>query len=90
MKKLILTAFALTAAVGVFAQGTVGFGCYNALGTVHFWGPSSNNASLFMLGNGPTDSPAGTNDYVGRGMALIGANGTSGKYGSSTTLAQLL
>jgi hypothetical protein len=90
MKKLILAAFALTAAVSVFAQGTVNFGSYNSLGTVHFWGPSSTAPGLSLVGNDTSDSPAGTINYAAAGMTMIGANGLGGKYGASTTFAQLL
>ena len=88
MKKLILAAFALTAAVSVFAQGTVFFSSYNSLGTVHYWGPSATAPSLSLLGNGVSDTPAGTSDYAAAGMTMLGTPGTA--YGASTTFAQLL
>ena len=56
-RKLIVAAFALTVAGSVFAQGTVLFGSYNSLGTVHYWG--STDAYLVLTqGNGTTDTPA--------------------------------
>lgn len=89
MKKLILAACAVTCAVSVFAQGTVAFNNRTALGTTHVYGPGTNpNQSL--VGTGLADNPAGTVDYAGAGMALIGAGGLTGKYGASTTFAQLL
>jgi hypothetical protein len=91
MKKLILAAFALTTAASVFAQGTINFTTYGALGTVHVWGPSTNSASMSIVGGGMTDGPtAGTNNYAALGMSVIGANGTGGKYGGATTFTQLL
>jgi len=90
MKKLILAAFALTTAVSVFAQGTVVFDAYHNGSTTHFWGPSTTASSLSLIGSGLSDTPAGTTDYAGAGMALIGSSGLAGKYGASTTFAQLL
>jgi len=69
------------------------FGCYNQLGTTHFWGPSDPNApwcAISLVGLGTNDSPAGKIDYAAAGLSMIGASGTGGKYGSSTTFAQLL
>ena len=92
MKKLILAAFALTAAAGIFAQGTVTF--LSAIGggvaTSHVWAPSSTAPWLSLQGNGINDTPVGSNNYAAAGMSLIGANGSGGRYGSSTTFAQLL
>jgi hypothetical protein len=90
MKKLILAAFVLTTAASVFAQGTVIFINRSSLGTTHVWGPSSSNPSLSLVGTGLTDSPAGSVNYAGAGMSLIGASGASGQYGYATTFAQLL
>ena len=90
MKKLILTACAVTTALGVFAQGTVAFVNNNALGTSRVWGPSPSNPGLSLVGNSATDNPAGTANYVGAGMLKIGAGGLLGQYGGSTTFAQLL
>jgi hypothetical protein len=88
MKKLIIAAFALTAATGLFAQGTVVFDVYHNGSTTHVYGPSTTTPSLSLVGIGTADSPAGTVNYSG--MALIGANGLTGQYGASTTFAQLL
>jgi len=95
MKKLILAAFALTAAVGVFAQGSVFWQSYSGDGihTYHYWGPSSTTPGLSLVGAGAADTPAGTTPYATSGMALIGANGlgsATSKYGAANTFAQLL
>src|SRR3974390_1213016 len=93
MKKLILAAIALTTAVSMYAQGTVTFTGYpgtDGLHTSHVWGPSTNNGSLSLTGNGANDGPAGTTAYAASGMSLIGSSGSTGKYGASTTFAQLL
>ena len=89
MKKLILTAFALTTAVGVFAQGTVTFlNSIGGVGTTHVYGPSATTPSLKIMGGSTADTPAGTNTYAG--LAFIGANGISNQYGAAYTFAQLL
>ena len=89
-RKLIVAAFALTVAGGVFAQGTVAFSSYNSLGTVHYWVASPTAPWQSLSGNSAADSPAGTTDYEHYGMMLIGSTGTGGHWGSSTTFAQLL
>lgn len=89
MKKLILAAFAVTTAVSVFAQGTVLFNNRGAV-TTHIWGPSAADQTRSLVGAGLNDNPAGTVDYAGAGMTMIGAGGLTGKYGASTTFAQLL
>lgn len=60
MKKLILTAFAVTCAVSVFAQGTVNFQSRiaNVLVTHVYVGGDQQ-----YWGNGPTDLPAGTTTW---------------------------
>ena len=94
MKKLLLAAIALTTATGVFAQGTVLLN--NRISgqvvnqTTHIWGPSSTAPTLSLIGLGSNDSPAGSVNFAGSGMALIGAGGASGKYGYATTFAQLI
>jgi hypothetical protein len=96
MKKLILTAFALTAAASVFAQGSVIFNQRNALGTTHVWGPSTNTPSMSLVGYGSNDTVvdgSGTNSKpfgAASNMGLIGNGGSGGHYGYATTLAQLL
>ena len=94
MRKLILgaciAAFTLGAGGGAFAQGTVFFGNYNALGTSHVWVPSTNAPGLSLTGNGPDDSPAGPTSYLDHGMVPVGYYGSGGKWGSATTFAQLL
>src|ERR1035437_4358065 len=90
MKKLILAAFAVTAAVSVFAQGTVQFVNNNSIGTSRVWGPSATNVFLSLQGNATSDIPAGSTDYAGHGMVKIGTTGLVGPFGGSTTLAQLL
>ena len=91
MKKLILAAFAVTAAVGVFAQGTVNFQGNSSVGTSHIWGPSATAPSLSLVGFGSNDKPtAGTTPYAADGMTLIGASSATGQYGAGTTFAQIL
>jgi len=85
MKKVIVTALAMTCAVGVFAQGTVAFNNRVGAGTSHVY-VGGNGTQI--RGNGATDSPAGSTSYAG--LALIGASGINGQYGAATTLAQLL
>ena len=87
-RKLIVAAFALTIAGSVFAQGTVVFSSYNYLGTVHYWGPSTTAPDMSLLGNGASDTPAGTTDYAAAGMTMLGTPGSA--YGAATTFAQLL
>lgn len=66
MKKLILTACALTCAASVFAQGTV-FLQNRLPGTIvaPIYGPNPANPSTALSGNGPTGFPVGTTDYTG-------------------------
>jgi hypothetical protein len=93
MRRLILTAFALTTAVSMYAQGTVYFTGYpgsDGLHTSHVWAPSSTLPALALTGNGPNDGPPGTVNYAGAGMALIGSSGLTGRFGAQTTFAQLL
>jgi len=101
MKKLILAAIALTTAAGVYAQGTVAFGNRISGGagsglTLHIWGPSSSNPGLSLIGLGSNDVNAtqaglqGNIDFTANGMVMIGAGGSGGKYGYSTTFSQLI
>lgn len=73
MKKLLLTACAITFAVSVFAQGTVIFN-NRVGGTVitHVYGPQAGNPNQSITGNGATDLPVGTTSYTG--ALLLGAN----------------
>jgi len=89
MKKLILTAFAVTCAASVFAQGSVVFN-NRVVGSVvtHIYAPNSANIAMSQIGNGPTDTPS--NGISWAGFTVIGANGTGGAYGAATTFAQLL
>jgi len=82
MKKTILTALAMTCAVGVFAQGTVVFNNRNVY-TTHVWGTTG---STRITGNTSIDSPSGSTVYTG--MSLIGTTG--GPFGTATTFAALL
>jgi len=84
MKKVIVTALAMSCAVGVFAQGTVVFNNRVAGGTTHVYGGGLSQTQ----GSGAADNPAGSTSYAG--LTLIGANGVSGLYGAGTTFAQLL
>lgn len=63
MKKLLLTACALTCAVSVFAQGTVIFN-NRVTGTIvtHVY---SSSTGVSQSGNGTADTPAGTTDWTG-------------------------
>ncbi len=92
MKKLILAAFALTTAAGVFAQGTIHFE-NRFIGqpinqTTHVYAPLSATDTMSIIGLAANDLPAGTTDFGGR--VFIGASGLTGQYGASTTYAQLL
>jgi hypothetical protein len=62
MKKLVLTAFAVTCAASVFAQGTVIFN-NRITGTLvtHVY----SGGTTQYRGNGSTDTPAGTQDWTG-------------------------
>jgi hypothetical protein len=82
MKKLILSVITLTSAASVFAQGTVELNNHVVgIGVTHVWaGP------VYLSGNSPNDTPAGTTVY-GAGYLLIG---TTGGMVGITTYAQLL
>lgn len=73
MKKLLLTACALTVAVSVFAQGTVIFN-NRVTGTIvtHVYGPQAGDPSQSLTGNTTADTPAGTTAYTG---ALLSGTG---------------
>jgi hypothetical protein len=90
MKKLILAAFAVTCAVGVFAQGTIVFN--NRIGAAvlqtHVYAPQAGATTVSQIGNGAGDFEVGTTSWAG--WTAIGANGLTGQYGASTTFAQLL
>jgi len=95
MKKLVIAAFALTAAASVFAQGTVQFA--NRIGggagvgiSLHVYAPSSTAPALSLIGLGSADNPSGTTAFTQSGMDYIGRTGSAGKYGYSTTFAQLI
>ena len=91
MKALIITAFVVTTAVSVFAQGTVVFVGNSYAGTQHIWAPSySGWGWISLVGSGSNDTPSGTTPYAACGLTLIGANGLTGAFGASTTFAQLL
>lgn len=83
MKKLILTACALTCAASVFAQGTV-FLNNRLPGTLvaPIYGPNPNNTSLALSGNSPTGTPAGTTDYAGFPL-LAGASYSAQLWGAT-------
>jgi hypothetical protein len=96
MKKLIIAAFALTAAASVFAQGQIVFN--NRISgatfvqTAHVWGPSSTAPGLSLVGIGSNDNPVGTTPFAASGMVMIGSSGlgTATKYGAQATFAQLI
>jgi hypothetical protein len=81
MKKTLLTALAMTCAVGVFAQGTVTFNNRNGA-TTHVYGPTPGGTRI--NGNSSIDNPAGATVYPG---LLVG---TAGGLAASTTIASLL
>jgi hypothetical protein len=89
MKRLVLTAFVVTCAVSVFAQGLVVFN--NRVAGIHVtrvYAPLASNIYFSQLGNGTADFLAGTTLWTG--FPLIGSSGIAGQYGASSTLAQLL
>jgi hypothetical protein len=87
MKKVILSAFALSCAASVFAQGTVIFN--NRVGGISYvYAPNPTNPAAPRVGAGSADTPSGTTDWSG--FTRIGALGTGGQYGAATTLAVLL
>jgi len=89
MKTLMLSAFALTIAASVFAQGTIYLGnrFTSAPANIsHVYAPLPFYDREELTGNSTNDLPVGTTDYGSR--ALIGANGLSGQFGAATTLAQ--
>jgi len=63
MKKLILTACAVTCAASVYAQGTVQFNnrAVGAVVTYVYSGPGNSS----RVGNGTSDTPTGTTDWTG-------------------------
>jgi hypothetical protein len=93
---LALVALALTVSVReANGQGTIYFNnrisgaAVNQTG--HIWGPSTNNPDLALIGSGSNDNPSGTTPFgSASGMALIGAGGSGGQYGYTTTFAQLI
>jgi len=95
MKKLILAAFALTAAVSVFAQGQIVLN-NRILATVnsqtgHIWGPSATAPGLSLIGLGSNDSPSGTTPFgAASAMTMIGTSGATSQFGYRTTFAQLI
>ncbi len=88
MKKLVLTAIAVTCAVSAFAQGTVTLNM-QFQGTSHVYAPLNASDTTAVQGQGPGDgAPTGSTSYGGR--VLIGAGGTGGRYGAAGTFAVLL
>jgi hypothetical protein len=88
MKKLILAAFALTTAAGVFAQGTVVFN-NRVVGSVvtHVYAPLATAPTFSQIGNGTADTTAGSTSWAGfTGIGVL----LTGPYGANTTFAQLL
>jgi len=69
MKKLTITALAVSCAAGVFAQGTVAFnnrvvGTINNRVYIYTNGPSA-SAATAQQGNGTADTPSGTTSWAG-------------------------
>jgi hypothetical protein len=89
MKKLILTAIAVTCAVSVFAQGTVVFN-NRVVGTTvfHVYAPLAGQPGFSQIGNGTADFAVGSTSWAG--WTAIGGAGIAGQYGASATLSQLL
>jgi len=86
MKSLIFATLFILSAIDGFAQGTVIFN--NRLGaTSHVWASPAN--SPYLTGASSNDNPSGPVVFPA-GSILIGANGTGGRWGAATTLAQLL
>jgi len=87
MKKLVLTAVALTCAASVFAQGTVAFNNrVVGAGTSHVYAPLGPGDNVAIQGNAAIDG--GSTSYGAR--ALIGASGIAGQYGAAGTFSVLL
>jgi len=87
MKKLILAAFALTAAASVFAQGTIYFND-NVSSTslrIHVYGPLAGNTGFSQIGNGANDALAGTTVWTG--FTAVGTTLASGQNTYSSLLA---
>jgi hypothetical protein len=76
MKKLVLTAIALTSALSGFAQGTVVFN-NRVAGTLltHIYAPLAGSPQTKQTGNGSSDTPAGAVSWGG--YALLGAGGAA-------------
>jgi len=74
MKKLVLTAIALTTALSGFAQGTVVFN-NRVAGTLltHIYLPLAGSQTTKQTGNGTSDTPPGATSWAG--YALIGTAG---------------
>jgi hypothetical protein len=85
-KAVIISALVLTTVSGAFAQGTVIFNNRIAAVTAHVWAGGITQ----LQGNSTAlpDSPQGATSYGA--LPLIGAGGTGGQFGASTTFAQLL
>jgi hypothetical protein len=88
MKKLILTALAISFGFSLFAQGMVSFIIRTTTFRIGVYAPLPGNPFLSQIGNGPSDIPPGTTDWTD--FTRIGASGLNGPYGGATTLAQLL
>ncbi len=88
MKMTALIIAAILTSSDLFAQGTVLLNNRNSLGTTHVWGSTAYGGML--QGSGSNDTPPGPTPYELYGFALIGANGTGGRFGAATTFAQLL
>jgi hypothetical protein len=89
MKTTLLGCVGFLSIGSAFAQSVIDFQTYIP-GTLllRVYGPLSNNPTFHQTGNGPGDIPAGTQDWSS--FTPIGASGSSGPFGASTTFAQLL
>lgn len=85
MKKTTLTLLALSAAVSVFAQGTILLNTASSGNGIsqRVFGPESGDASVSKVGNRSNDTPAGTQVYTG--ALLSGSNYRAELWGAANT-----
>ena len=90
MKRFLLALFLIGDwAASCSGQGTILFSTHvSGVIVTPVYAPLSSDPTYHQTGNGPADTPVGTQDWSG--FTLIGAGGSSGQYGAATTFAQLL
>jgi hypothetical protein len=78
MKKTLTIVTLLAGAVGVYAQGTMAFTDYAGDFVISIYGPGTGtHAGTQITGNGPTDTPAGTQTgYTTAGSTALGGSAT--------------